>query len=108
VPEGLPSLRWKRSRHTSSAPPPPQSLAVGQFPLRTAAEIEQYRHTYHITDPGPALVSEPHDRAQGADRQRVRTAVVYLLTAVDRAFWCRWPLPGTVLMMLAGTIPFLP
>jgi hypothetical protein len=33
---------------------------------------------------------------------------VYLLTAVDPAFWCRWPLPGTVLMMLAGTIPFLP
>jgi integral membrane protein len=31
----------------------------------------------------------------------------YLLTAVDLAFRCRWPLPRTLLVMLAGTIPFL-
>jgi integral membrane protein len=33
--------------------------------------------------------------------------IVYLLAAVDLAFRCRWPLPRTVLVMLAGTIPFL-
>jgi integral membrane protein len=33
--------------------------------------------------------------------------IVYLLTVVDLAFRSRWPLPRTVLVMLAGTIPFL-
>jgi len=33
--------------------------------------------------------------------------IVYLLTAVDLAFRCRWPLLRTLLVMLAGTIPFL-
>ena len=33
--------------------------------------------------------------------------IVYLLATVDLAFRCRWPLPRTVLVMLAGTIPFL-
>jgi integral membrane protein len=33
--------------------------------------------------------------------------IVYLVTAVDLAFRCRWPLLRTVLVMLAGTIPFL-
>ena len=40
-----------------------------------AAEIEQYRHTYGITDPVRALGPEPDDRTQRADRQRVRTAI---------------------------------
>jgi integral membrane protein len=33
--------------------------------------------------------------------------IVYLLNAVDLAFRCRWPLLRTVLVMLAGTSPFL-
>jgi integral membrane protein len=33
--------------------------------------------------------------------------VVYLLATVDLAFRCRWALPRTLLVMLAGTIPFL-
>jgi hypothetical protein len=35
---------------------------------QAAAEIEQYRRTYQITDPGRALGPEPHDPAQRADR----------------------------------------
>jgi hypothetical protein len=42
---------------------------------QAAAEIEQYRRTYHITDPERALGSEPHDPGQRADRQRARTAI---------------------------------
>jgi hypothetical protein len=42
---------------------------------QAAAEIEQYRHTYHISDPVRALGPEPADRAQRADRQRARTAI---------------------------------
>jgi integral membrane protein len=33
--------------------------------------------------------------------------IVYLLTAVALAFLRRWPLLRTVLVMLAGTSPFL-
>jgi integral membrane protein len=33
--------------------------------------------------------------------------ILYLLTTVDLAFRCRWPVLRTVLVMLAGTIPFL-
>jgi hypothetical protein len=40
-----------------------------------AAEIEQYRHAYDITDPDRALGREPHDPAQRADRQRARAAI---------------------------------
>jgi conjugative relaxase-like TrwC/TraI family protein len=42
---------------------------------QAAAEIEQYRHAYQITNPGRALGPEPHDPAQRADRQRARTAI---------------------------------
>jgi conjugative relaxase-like TrwC/TraI family protein len=58
--------------------------ALGTVPASTrgrrawrhaAAEIEQYRHTYGITDPVRALGPEPADRAQRADRQRARTAI---------------------------------
>jgi hypothetical protein len=57
--------------------------ALGPVPASTrgrrawrhaAAEIEQYRHTYHVTDPDRALGPEPHDPAQRANRQRVHTA----------------------------------
>jgi hypothetical protein len=40
-----------------------------------AAEIEQYRRTYQITDPDRALGPEAHDPAQRAARQRARTAI---------------------------------
>ena len=42
---------------------------------QAAAEIEQYRRSYHITDPDRALGPEPHDPAQRADRRRARTAI---------------------------------
>ena len=42
---------------------------------QAAAEIEQYRRSYQITDPDRALGPEPHDPAQRADRQRARTAI---------------------------------
>jgi conjugative relaxase-like TrwC/TraI family protein len=58
--------------------------ALGPVPASTrgrrawrhaAAEIEQYRRTYQITDPDHALGPELHDPAQRADRQRARTAI---------------------------------
>ena len=42
---------------------------------QAAAQIEQYRHTYHITDPDRALGPEPRDPAQRADRQRTHAAI---------------------------------
>jgi hypothetical protein len=40
-----------------------------------AAEIQQYRHAYQITDPDRALGHEPGGPGQRADRQRARTAI---------------------------------
>jgi hypothetical protein len=45
-----------------------------------AAEIEDYRRTYHIADPDRALGAEPSDLTQRADRQRARTAIERLHT----------------------------
>ena len=42
---------------------------------QAAAEIEQYRRTYQVTDPDRALGPEPHDPGQRAARQRTRTAI---------------------------------
>jgi hypothetical protein len=55
--------------------PVPASTRGRRAWRHAAAEIEQYRHTYHITDPLRALGPEPDDRTQRADRQRVRTAI---------------------------------
>jgi hypothetical protein len=55
--------------------PVPESTRGRRAWRQAAAEIEQYRHTYHITDPDRALGPEPADTAQQADRQRARTAV---------------------------------
>jgi hypothetical protein len=52
---------------------------------QAAAEIEQYRRSYHITDPERALGPEPHDPAQRADRQRARTAIERVHAAKERA-----------------------
>jgi conjugative relaxase-like TrwC/TraI family protein len=42
---------------------------------QAAADIEDYRRTYGITDPERALGPEPHDPGQRAARQRARTAI---------------------------------
>ena len=55
--------------------PVPESTRGRRAWRQAAAEIEQYRHTYQITDPDRALGPEPHDPAQRADRQRARTAI---------------------------------
>jgi hypothetical protein len=55
--------------------PVPASTRGRRAWRQAAAEIEQYRRTYHITDPDRALGPEPRDPAQRADRQRARTAI---------------------------------
>jgi hypothetical protein len=55
--------------------PAPGSTRGRRAWRQAAAEIEQYRHTYQITDPEQALGSEPHDPEQRADRQRARTTI---------------------------------
>jgi hypothetical protein len=42
---------------------------------QAAAEIEQYRRSYQITDLDRALGPEPADPGQRADRQRARAAI---------------------------------
>jgi hypothetical protein len=42
---------------------------------QAAGQIEQYRRSYHITDPEQALGPEPHDPGQRADRQRAHTTI---------------------------------
>jgi hypothetical protein len=58
--------------------------ALGPVPASTrgrrawrhaAADIEDYRRTYHITDRERTLGPEPHDTTQRADRQRARAAI---------------------------------
>jgi hypothetical protein len=55
--------------------PAPTSTRGRRVWRQAAGEIEQYRHTYHITDPARALGPEPRDPAQRTDRQRVRMAI---------------------------------
>jgi hypothetical protein len=55
--------------------PVPESTRGRRAWRQAAAEIQQYRRTYQITDPERALGPEPHDPAQRADRQRARTAI---------------------------------
>jgi len=55
--------------------PVPASTRGRRAWRQAAAEIEQYRRTYHITDPERALGREPHDPGQRADRQRARRAI---------------------------------
>jgi Mrp family chromosome partitioning ATPase len=55
--------------------PVPESTRGRRAWRQAAAEIEQYRHTYQITDPEQALGPEPADRAQRAARQRAHTAI---------------------------------
>jgi conjugative relaxase-like TrwC/TraI family protein len=65
----------------------PESTRGRRAWRQAAAEIEQYRRAYHISDPDRALGSDPRDPTQRADRQRARTAIerVYAKQrAVDR------------------------
>ncbi len=55
--------------------PVPESTRGRRAWRQAAAEVEQYRRSYHITDPERALGPEPHNPAQRADRQRARTAI---------------------------------
>jgi conjugative relaxase-like TrwC/TraI family protein len=67
--------------------PVPASIRGQRAWRHAAADIEQYRHSYHITDPERALGPEPADPAQRADRQRARSAIERVQAkqrAVDR------------------------
>jgi hypothetical protein len=55
--------------------PVPASTRGRRAWRHAAAEIEQYRRTYQITDPERALGPEPYSPGQRADRQRARTAI---------------------------------
>jgi conjugative relaxase-like TrwC/TraI family protein len=55
--------------------PVPESTRGRRAWRQAAAQLEDYRRTYQITDPDRAFGSEPKDAAQRADRQRVRTAI---------------------------------
>jgi conjugative relaxase-like TrwC/TraI family protein len=55
--------------------PVPESTRGRRAWRHAAAELEQYRHAYQVTDPDRALGPEPHDPAQRADRQRARAAI---------------------------------
>jgi AAA domain len=68
--------------------PVPESTRGRRAWRQAAAEIEQYRRTYQITDPDRALGYEPHNPAQRADRQRVHDAIEWIQAkqrAADRS-----------------------
>jgi hypothetical protein len=55
--------------------PVPESTRGRRAWRQAAAEIEQYRRAYHISDPDRALGPDPRDPTQRADRQRARSAI---------------------------------
>ena len=55
--------------------PVPASTRGRRAWRQAAAQIEDYRRTYQITDPDQALGPEPRDPTQRSYRQRVRTAI---------------------------------
>jgi conjugative relaxase-like TrwC/TraI family protein len=55
--------------------PVPESTRGRRAWRHAAAEIEQYRRAYQITDPDRALGPEPQEPDQRAARQRARTAI---------------------------------
>jgi hypothetical protein len=67
--------------------PVPESTRGKRAWRQAAAEIEEYRRTYQITDPDRALGSEPHHPGQRADRQWARTAIdrVHTKQRADRS-----------------------
>jgi hypothetical protein len=60
--------------------PVPESTRGRRAWRHAAAEIEQYRRTYHIADPDRALGPEPHDPAQRADWRWTRRAIARVHT----------------------------
>ena len=64
--------------------PVPESTRSRRAWRQAAAQIEDYRRIYQITDPDRAFGPEPRVPAQRADRQRVRTAID-LVQAKQRA-----------------------
>jgi hypothetical protein len=68
--------------------PVPESTRGRRAWRHAAAQIEDYRHTYQITDPDRALGPEPNDPGQRADLQQARTAIERLQArqrAADRS-----------------------
>jgi hypothetical protein len=68
--------------------PVPESTRGRRAWRQAAAQIEDYRRTYQITDPERALGPEPQDPAQRAARQRAGTAIDRVQAkqrAVDRS-----------------------
>jgi conjugative relaxase-like TrwC/TraI family protein len=68
--------------------PAPDSTRGRRAWRQAAAEIEDYRRTYEVTDPDRALGPVPHGPAQRADRRRARTAIERVWTkqrAADRS-----------------------
>ena len=55
--------------------PVPESTRGRRAWRQAAAEIEQYRRAYHITDPDRALGPDRVTRRSGPTRQRARTAI---------------------------------
>jgi conjugative relaxase-like TrwC/TraI family protein len=55
--------------------PVPESTRGRRAWRLAAAQIEQYRRSYQVTDPERALGPDPRDPAQRADRQRAHTAI---------------------------------
>ena len=55
--------------------PVPESTRGRRAWRQAAAQVEDYRRSYQITDPDRALGPEPHDPAQRAARQRARTTI---------------------------------
>jgi hypothetical protein len=55
--------------------PVPESTRGRRAWRHAAAEIEQYRRSYQVTDPDRALGPEAHGPVQRADHQRARTAI---------------------------------
>ena len=53
----------------------PESTRGRRAWRQAAAQIEDYRRTYQITDPKRALGPEPRDPGQRADWLRARTAI---------------------------------
>jgi hypothetical protein len=53
----------------------PESTRGRRAWRHAAAQIEDYRRTYHITDPDRALGAEPTGLTQRAERQRADSAI---------------------------------
>jgi UvrD-like helicase C-terminal domain len=73
--------------------PVPDSTRGRRAWRHAAAQIEQYRRSYNVTDPDRALGTEPDDPAQRADRQRAHTAIEWIHAKQRAADRSRDPQP---------------